>query len=130
MHALSAEVGWPRDLGDHFVPVRDEDPDSTLDLTEIGAQVVLEILDPDPLDSFHGAIVATGSHFVKAEARPAFPRPRQVDVIDGHLSNVRENPGNRPLFRHRSEAGQGSYFWAATVADSSLIERTTPPRTT
>jgi len=41
------------DLGYDLVPVRDQDTDAELDLAQIGAQVILQVLDPDPLDGLH-----------------------------------------------------------------------------
>ena len=60
--ALSSRLA---DLGDDFVPVGDEDADSAFDLPQIRAQVVLQILDANPLDRFHVHIVATSSYHVK-----------------------------------------------------------------
>ena len=55
-------IAWLADLGNDLVPVRDEDADAALDLAQVCAQVVLQVLDSNPLDSLHGLMVATGGH--------------------------------------------------------------------
>ena len=55
-------VPWLAELGNDLVPVRDEDADAALDLAQICAQVVLQVLDSNPRDRLHGFMVATGSH--------------------------------------------------------------------
>jgi hypothetical protein len=62
---IASTPGLP-ELRDHFVAVCDEDARSLADLPDVGAQVVLQLLDADPLRSLHGGIVATGSYHVKA----------------------------------------------------------------
>ncbi len=57
------------DLGDDLVPVRNEDTDTAFDLAQVGTQVVLQVLDADPLDSLHEDMVATSSYYVKLKWR-------------------------------------------------------------
>ena len=65
------------DLSDHLVPVGDKDPDPLFDMAQVGAQVVLQVLDADPLNSLHVAgMVATSSYYVKASRHSEFPCPR------------------------------------------------------
>ena len=58
-------VAWLTDLRNDLVPVGDEDADSALDLPQVCAQVVFQILDPDPYDGLHSRSVATRRYLVK-----------------------------------------------------------------
>ena len=54
------------ELRDDFIAVGDEDPNASLDLPDVGAQIVLEIPDSDPPCCAHASIVGTRSHCVNA----------------------------------------------------------------
>jgi hypothetical protein len=52
-------------LGHDVLAIRDVHARAPPHLPQIGAEVVLELLDPDGLAVRHAAKVATGSYFVK-----------------------------------------------------------------
>jgi hypothetical protein len=55
------------DLGDDLIPVGDEHSHALPSQPDVCTEVVLEVLDPDPLDCLHARSVATRSYFVKPD---------------------------------------------------------------
>jgi hypothetical protein len=64
------------ELGHDDVAVGHEDPRSAADFAQVGAEVVLQLLDADRLGIGHAHKIATGSHIVKpgiaAEGDPRY----------------------------------------------------------